>query len=75
MIWGGLPIGLGALGLSAGVLVVVATLEIIRLARRMGGLAALGTLDRPPILAMGVMLAAFATFPIWCIWLGLSLMS
>jgi hypothetical protein len=75
VIWGGLPIGLGALGLSAGVLVVIATLDVIRLARRMGGLAALETMDRPPILAMCATLAAFAAFPIWCIWLGLSLIT
>jgi hypothetical protein len=75
LVWGGLPVGLGWLGIAGGVLVVIATVEIIRLARRMGGLSALEKLDRPPILAMAATLAAFTAFPIWCIWLGLGLLS
>lgn len=75
LVWDGLPVGLGWLGVAAGVLVVIATVEVIGLARRMGGLGALKELDRPPLLAMAAILAAFAAFPIWCIWLGLSLTS
>lgn len=75
LVWGGLPVGLGWLGVSAGVLVMIATVAIIRIARRMGGLSALEELDRPPRLAMAATLAAFAAFPTWCIWLGLSLLS
>ena len=74
LVWDGLPVGLGWLGVVAGVLVVIATVEIIRLARRMGGLSALEKVDRPPVLAMAATLAAFAVFPLWCIWLGLGLM-
>ena len=73
LLWGRLPVGLGWLGLAAGMLVIVATVEILRLARRMGGLAALEKLDRPPLVAMITTLGAFAAFPIWCIWLGLTL--
>ncbi len=73
LFWGRLPVGLGWLGLAAGGLVVVATVEILRLARRMGGLGALEELERPPLVAMISTLGAFATFPIWCIWLGLTL--
>jgi hypothetical protein len=75
VLWDGLPVGLGWLGVATGVLVVIATVEVIRLARRMGGLSALEKLDRPPMLAMAATLAAFAVFPIWCVWLGLGLMS
>jgi hypothetical protein len=70
LLWGRLPVGLGWLGIAAGVLVIVATVEILRLARRMGGLGALEKLERPPLIAMVSTLGAFAAFPIWCIWLG-----
>jgi len=73
LVWGRLPVGLGWLGIGAGLLVTVATLEILRLARRMGGLSALERLERPPLIAMITTLAAFAAFPIWCVWLGLAL--
>lgn len=75
LVWGGLPGGLGWLGVAAGLLVVIATVEVVGLARRMGGLGALEGLDRPPLLAMAAILAAFTGFPIWCIWIGLSLLS
>jgi hypothetical protein len=73
LLWGQFPVGLGWLGLAAGVLVIVATVEILRLARRMGGLGALEKLERPPLVAMITTLGAFAAFPVWCIWLGLTL--
>jgi hypothetical protein len=75
LVWEGLPVGLGWLGIAVGVLVVIAAVEIMRLVRLMGGLSALEELDRPPILAMAATLHAFTAFPIWCIWLGLGLLS
>jgi hypothetical protein len=73
LLWGRLPVGLGWLGIAAGLLVIVATAEILRLARRMGGLGALEKLERSPLVAMVSTLGAFTAFPIWCIWLGLNL--
>lgn len=70
--FGGLPAGIGWLGLAATVLAIVATLEIVRLVRR-HGLEELTKLARPPLVAAGATLAAFVLFPIWCVWLGLAL--
>jgi hypothetical protein len=71
--WGRLPVSLGWLGLAAAALVTVALVEIVRLARRMGGLRELEKLDRPPLLAAATILTAFVAFPAWCVWLGVSL--
>jgi hypothetical protein len=73
LVWGRLPVGLGWLGLVAALLVLVAIGEILGLARRMGGLKELVRLDRPPLLAAATMLTAFVAFPVWCVWLGMSL--
>ena len=70
--YGGLPAGIGWLGIAAGVLTIVATLETVRLVRR-DGMAELATLTRIPRLAAGATLGAFVAFPLWCIWLGLAL--
>lgn len=73
LVWGRLPEALGWLGILAAALVVVATLSIASLLRRPGGFAALGDMRRPPLVPVVAFLVAFTCFPIWCIWLGLSL--
>jgi hypothetical protein len=73
LLWDRLSVGLAWLGIAAGVLVIIATAEILRLARRMGGMGALEKLERPPLVAMISTLAGFTAFPTWCIWLGLTL--
>jgi hypothetical protein len=73
LIWARLPAGLGWLGFAATLLVMLAIGEILRLARRMGGLKELERLNRPPLLAAAAMLTAFVAFPVWCVWLGMSL--
>jgi len=70
--YGGLPAGIGWLGLAATGLALVATLEIVRIVRRVG-IEELARLTRPPVLAAGAALAAFVAFPLWCISLGLAL--
>jgi hypothetical protein len=71
--WGRLPTALGWLGVIAAILVVVAIGSIVSLVRRLGGLEAIGDMRRPPMMPVITFLGAFVCFPIWCIWLGLSL--
>lgn len=71
--WDRLPAALGWLGVIAATLVVIAIVSIARLIRRPGGLGSLSSMRRPPIVPVVSSLVAFACFPIWCIWLGLSL--
>jgi hypothetical protein len=71
--WERLPLALGWLGVLAAVLVVVAIASILRLIRGHGGLEALGDLRRPPLVPVISFVVAFACFPVWCIWLGVSL--
>ena len=69
---GGLPAGIGWLGLVAAALAVGATLEVVRLVRR-HGMAELARMTRVPRIAAGASLSAAAVFPIWCVWLGVAL--
>lgn len=71
--WDRLPAGLGWLGVLAATLVIVAIASITALLRRPGGIEALRDMRRPPLVPVASSLVAFGCFPIWCIWLGISL--
>jgi hypothetical protein len=67
-----LPTGVAWLGLVAMTFALIATIEVGRLVRRFG-MDELARMTRPPLIAAGATLVALVAFPVWCVWLGLSL--
>ena len=73
LVWGRLPPELGWFGLASVVVVVVALLQILRLAPRRGGVRQLEQRGRPLVIAGATVLAGALAVPLWLLGLGVAL--